>query len=105
MLFCGGSSVGERDYSLEILTSLGRVHFEGLLLKPGKPTIFATVNGVPVFGLPGNPVSCLINAYLFVAPMLRRIAHLPPPFERSDGDAGRGRDLATWAASGVSRAP
>ena len=82
VLFCGGSSVGERDYSLEILTSLGRVHFEGLLLKPGKPTIFATVNGVPVFGLPGNPVSCLVNAYLFVAPMLRRMAHLPPPFER-----------------------
>ncbi len=82
VLFCGGSSVGERDYSLEILESLGTVHFEGLQLKPGKPTIFATVNGVPVFGLPGNPVSCLTNMYLFVAPMLRRMARLPPPPER-----------------------
>lgn len=82
VLFCGGSSVGERDYSLEILGALGTVLFEGLLLKPGKPTIFAIVNGVPVFGLPGNPVSCLTNAYLFVAPMLRRMAHLPPPYER-----------------------
>ena len=53
VLFCGGSSVGERDFSLEILASLGTVHFEGLQLKPGKPTIFATVDGVPVFGLPG----------------------------------------------------
>jgi molybdopterin molybdotransferase len=35
-----------------------------------------------VFGLPGNPVSCLTNMYLFVAPMLRRIARLPPPLER-----------------------
>ena len=82
VLFCGGSSVGERDYSLEILESLGTVHFEGLQLKPGKPTIFATVNGVPVFGLPGNPVSCLTNMYLFVAPMLRRMARLPPPIQR-----------------------
>jgi molybdenum cofactor synthesis domain-containing protein len=82
VLFCGGSSVGERDYSLDILASLGTVYFEGLQLKPGKPTIFATVNGVPVFGLPGNPVSCLTNLYLFVAPMLRRIARLPPPIQR-----------------------
>jgi molybdenum cofactor synthesis domain-containing protein len=82
VLFCGGSSVGERDYSLEILSALGTVHFEGLQLKPGKPTIFATVRGVPVFGLPGNPVSCLTNMYLFVAPMLRRMARLPPPIQR-----------------------
>jgi molybdopterin molybdotransferase len=83
VLFCGGSSVGERDYSLEILTALGTVHFEGLQLKPGKPTIFATAGEVPVFGLPGNPVSCLTNAYLFVIPMLRRMAGLPPPLERT----------------------
>ena len=97
VLFCGGSSVGERDYSLEILESLGTVHFEGLQLKPGKPTIFATVNGVPVFGLPGNPVSCLTNMYLFVAPMLRRMARLPPP-----DPAGRpGASCGTRHVAGV----
>lgn len=83
VLFCGGSSVGDRDYSLDILAALGSVHFEGLQLKPGKPTIFATARGVPVFGLPGNPVSCLTNMYLFVAPMLHRMARLPPPIERT----------------------
>jgi molybdopterin molybdotransferase len=82
VLFSGGSSVGERDYALEVLGERGRIHFEGLQLKPGKPTIFADAKGVPVFGLPGNPVSCLTNMYLFVAPMLRRMAHLPPPIER-----------------------
>jgi molybdopterin molybdotransferase len=82
VLFSGGSSVGDRDFSLEILAARGHVYFEGLLLKPGKPTIFAEADGVPVFGLPGNPVSCLTNMYLFVAPMLRRMAHLPPPLER-----------------------
>jgi molybdenum cofactor synthesis domain-containing protein len=82
VLFSGGSSVGERDFALEILGARGTILFEGLQLKPGKPTIFADVGGVPVFGLPGNPVSCLTNMYLFVAPMLCRIAHLPPPVQR-----------------------
>ncbi len=82
VLFSGGSSVGERDFALDILAARGRIHFEGLQLKPGKPTIFADVAGVPVFGLPGNPVSCLTNMYLFVAPMLCRMAHLPQPIQR-----------------------
>ena len=83
VLFSGGTSVGERDYLLEIIAAAGTVHFEGLRLKPGKPTVFATVAGRPVFGMPGNPVSCLTNAYLLVAPLLRRLAHLPAPTERT----------------------
>jgi molybdenum cofactor synthesis domain-containing protein len=82
VLFSGGTSVGERDYLLDIISGAGRVHFEGLRLKPGRPTVFATVRGTPVFGMPGNPVSCLTNMYLLVAPLLRRIARLPPPLER-----------------------
>lgn len=82
VLFSGGTSVGERDFILEIIQALGEVHFEGLLLKPGKPTVFATVRETPVFGMPGNPVSCLTNMYLLVAPLLRRMAHLPPVVER-----------------------
>jgi len=45
--------------------------------------VFATVAGRPVFGMPGNPVSCLTNAYLLVAPLLRRLAHLPAAIERT----------------------
>jgi molybdopterin molybdotransferase len=83
VLFSGGTSVGERDFLLEIIAAAGTVHFEGLRLKPGKPTVFATVAGRPVFGMPGNPVSCLTNAYLLVAPLLRRLAHLPAATERT----------------------
>ncbi len=82
VLFSGGTSVGERDFLLEIIAAAGTVHFEGLRLKPGKPTVFATVAGRPVFGMPGNPVSCLTNAYLLVAPLIRRMARLPPAIER-----------------------
>jgi len=79
----GGTSVGERDYLLEVIASAGTVHFEGLLLKPGRPTVFATVAGRPVFGMPGNPVSCLTNAYLLVGPLLRRMARLPAATTRT----------------------
>ena len=82
VLFSGGTSVGERDYLLDVIAAAGTVHFEGLLLKPGRPTVFATVRGRPVFGMPGNPVSCLTNMYLLVAPLLRRMAHLHPALER-----------------------
>ncbi len=82
ILFSGGTSVGERDYLLDVIAEAGRVHFEGLRLKPGRPTVFATVGDTPVFGMPGNPVSCLTNMYLLVAPLLRRMARLPPPIER-----------------------
>ena len=83
VLFSGGTSVGERDFLLEIIESAGVVVFEGLKLKPGRPTVFAMARGRPVFGMPGNPVSCLTNAYLLVAPMLRRVARLPPASART----------------------
>jgi molybdopterin molybdotransferase len=83
VLFSGGTSVGERDFLLEIIEGAGTVVFEGLKLKPGRPTVFAMARGRPVFGMPGNPVSCLTNAYLLVAPMLRRLARLPPPSART----------------------
>ena len=83
VLFSGGTSVGERDFLLEIIEGAGAVVFEGLKLKPGRPTVFAMARGCPVFGMPGNPVSCLTNAYLLVAPMLRRMARLPPATERT----------------------
>jgi molybdopterin molybdotransferase len=83
VLFSGGTSVGERDFLLEIIEGAGAVVFEGLRLKPGRPTVFAMARGRPVFGMPGNPVSCLTNAYLLVAPMLRRMARLRPAPSRT----------------------
>lgn len=74
----GGSSVGERDLLLDVLAHRGDVHFHGIAVKPGKPTAFATVDGRPVFGMPGNPTSCLSNAYILLVPYLRTLAGLPP---------------------------
>jgi molybdopterin molybdotransferase len=51
--------------------------FHGIAVRPGKPTAFAVVNGTPFFGMPGNPTSCLSNAYILLVPFLRATARLP----------------------------
>ena len=78
VVFSGGSSVGSRDMLGEVVESVGRVLFHGVQVKPGKPTLFGLVGGTPVFGMPGYPTSCLSNAYVFLAPALRKVAGLPP---------------------------
>jgi molybdopterin molybdotransferase len=78
IIFSGGSSVGERDLMLDALHETGDVIFHGIAIKPGKPTILGKVGATPVLGMPGNPTSCLSNAYVLVIPMLRRMARLPP---------------------------
>ncbi|MGH9307736.1 MAG: molybdopterin molybdotransferase MoeA [Vicinamibacterales bacterium] len=77
LIFSGGSSVGKKDLVLDVVQSAGEVLFHGIAVKPGKPTIFGRVRGTPVLGMPGNPTSCLSNAYLLLVPILRRIARLP----------------------------
>jgi molybdenum cofactor synthesis domain-containing protein len=77
VVFSGGSSVGEKDLILDVLRRCGEVLFHGIAVKPGKPTIFGRVRGRPVLGMPGNPTSCLSNAYLLLTPLLRRVARLP----------------------------
>ncbi|MDV2989224.1 MAG: molybdopterin-binding protein [Dehalogenimonas sp.] len=77
VVISGGSSVGERDLMFGILEKLGKVLFHGIQIKPGKPTMFAVVRGKPVLGMPGYPTSCLINAYLLLAPAVRKMAGLP----------------------------
>ena len=82
----GGASVGEHDLVIEALTSRGlTVDFWKIAMRPGKPLIFgwlgAPGTGVPMLGLPGNPVSALVCGVLFGLPALARLAGLPaaPP--------------------------
>ncbi len=77
LVFSGGSSVGTRDLILDVIRDKGEVLFHGIAVKPGKPTAFGRIGGKLVFGMPGYPTSCLSNAYILLAPVLRRIAGLP----------------------------
>lgn len=78
VVLSGGSSVGERDLLVDVIEGWGEILFHGVQVKPGKPTIFALIEGKPLLGMPGYPTSCLINSYLFLAPAIRKMAHLPP---------------------------
>ncbi|MCL6612460.1 MAG: molybdopterin molybdotransferase MoeA [Peptococcaceae bacterium] len=73
ILISGGSSVGSRDVSAGVIESLGGpgILFHGISVKPGKPTIGAVVEGKPVFGLPGHPVSAMVVFILLVEPLIR----------------------------------
>lgn len=77
----GGVSMGDADYVKPVLESLGTIHFGRLHMKPGKPTTFATIdsNGKKVlfFGLPGNPVSCLVTKSLMIDPAIKYMTGLP----------------------------
>jgi molybdopterin molybdotransferase len=72
VLISGGSSVGDRDYTLPVIESFAdhKIHFHGLAIRPGNPTIFATIGKKSIFGLPGQPVSSLVVFYQFVLPFL-----------------------------------
>jgi len=72
----GGVSMGEKDYVQFLVKELGfDIKFHKIRVKPGKPTLFATYDGGRrlFFGLPGNPVSALVNFYLLVYPAMRKL--------------------------------
>ena len=74
-----GSSAGTRDFTRDVLGSLGRVVVHGIAAKPGKPAILAVVQGKPVIGVPGYPVSAVVAAELFIRPLLYRMCGTVPP--------------------------
>ncbi len=77
IVFSGGSSVGERDLIVDLVRGRGQMIFHGIAVKPGKPTAFARIGDAAFFGMPGNPTSCLSNAYILLVPFLRATARLP----------------------------
>jgi molybdopterin molybdotransferase len=75
VVITSGSSISTRDMTANVISSLGKpgVLVHGVSLRPGKPTILAVVEGKPVFGLPGNPVSAMVVFDLFVQPAIFRV--------------------------------
>jgi molybdenum cofactor synthesis domain-containing protein len=71
VVITGGVSVGKYDLTKTALADLGaEILFERIRLKPGKPTVFATLGDKLIFGLPGNPVSVAMTFHLFVRPAI-----------------------------------
>ena len=74
LLTSGGVSMGQLDLVKPYLAEHGKIHFGRVRAKPGKPVTFATLEGVPVFAMPGFPVSALVSFEIYVRPALLKMA-------------------------------
>jgi molybdopterin molybdotransferase len=82
IIITAGSSASTRDMTAAVIRSLGEpgVLVHGINTRPGKPTILGVCHGKVAIGLPGNPVSALVNGYLFVVPVIEKLlGQLPRP--------------------------
>lgn len=74
----GGVSVGDADYTKEVLDNLGEIGFWKIAMKPGKPFAFGKLPNSIFFGLPGNPVSALVTAHQLTLPALVKMQNAQP---------------------------
>ncbi|PRR68693.1 molybdopterin-binding protein [Neomoorella humiferrea] len=79
VLINAGSSAGREDYTAGLVAEVGRVLTHGVATKPGKPVILGMVEGKPVIGVPGYPVSAALCAELFARPLIYYRQGLEPP--------------------------
>ena len=116
VLTSGGVSMGDIDLVKVVLDRIGEIRWMQIAIRPAKPFAFGLVDGTPVFGLPGNPVSSMVSFELLARPALRRMAGHRQPFRpqvpavaaeafarRSDGKVHFVRVLAERGADGVLR--
>ncbi|WP_419901587.1 gephyrin-like molybdotransferase Glp [Kiloniella sp.] len=83
LLTTGGASVGDHDLVRSVLGEQGlEIDFWRIAMRPGKPLIFGKLGNTPMIGLPGNPVSTLVCAYIFARPALWKMTGQDPHSER-----------------------
>jgi molybdopterin molybdotransferase len=99
VVITAGSSASARDMTSEAIRSLGTpgVLVHGVNVRPGKPTILAVCSGKAVIGLPGNPVSALVIASLFVVPVIERLLGLQVHRPRARLQATLNTNIASQA--------
>jgi len=83
LLTTGGVSMGAHDIVRQLLELEGEIHFWKVKIQPGGPLLFATWNGLPLMGLPGNPVSAMVTFLLFARPFLfKLLGRTDPPLNQ-----------------------
>ena len=77
----GGASVGDHDLVQQALRNVGaEIDFWKVAMRPGKPVMAGRLGGAIVLGLPGNPSSAFVTAFLFLLPLVRHLAGSMAPF-------------------------
>ena len=111
ILSTGGVSVGDYDYVKKVLEDLGAdMRFWRVKMKPGKPLAYGMLQGKPFFGLPGNPVSCMVSFLLFARPAIRKMMgyspqdwHLPTVPAVLENDLAAGGDRRHYLRARITR--
>ncbi len=111
VLSTGGVSVGDYDYVKKVLEDLGAdMRFWRVKMKPGKPLAYGLLQGKPFFGLPGNPVSCMVSFLLFARPAMRKMMghgprdlHLPTVPAKLENDLSAGGDRRHYLRARITR--
>lgn len=73
VLISGGSSVGAKDVTCQVIEEQGQLLMHGIAMKPGKPTILGKVGAKPIVGLPGHPVAAFFVTHLFILPLINHL--------------------------------
>lgn len=94
VMVVGGSSAGSEDYARAVIEEQGEVLVHGVTMMPGKPTIVGRVDGTPVFGMPGYPVSTIMAFEQLVQPLIAIWLGQPPP-QRAVVDVWPTRKIAS----------
>ena len=99
LVITAGSSASTRDLTSQVINTLGKpgVMVHGVNVRPGKPTILAVCDGKAVIGLPGNPVSALVIASLFIVPVIQVLLGLRQNRPRPSVPARLALNLASQA--------
>ncbi len=99
IVICAGSSVGGRDETAAAVAGLPQAEIwcHGLAIKPGKPTLLAHSDGIPIIGLPGNPRSALVVFRLIGMPLVRRVGGVTAEPQRATVRARLARNLPSAA--------
>lgn len=97
LVMSAGSSVSARDMTVKVVEELGRpgVLLHGVATRPGKPTIVGAVDGKPVLGLPGNPVSAMVQFDMFGVPAIGRLLSLSEMSRKSRSTVLLGQNIAS----------
>ncbi len=105
LITSGGVSMGDFDFVKMVLKRIADMRWMQIAIKPAKPMAFGTLDGTPIFGLPGNPVSSMVSFELFARPGLRLMrglaiedAHRPRVMGTADEALRRGPDGKTHFA-------
>lgn len=69
----GGVSEGKKDLIPNIVLNRGNILFHKVKMRPGKPMLFGEIDSIPIFGMPGNVVSCIVCSYVYLLPFLENI--------------------------------